>query len=130
MMIDDRCRNGELRQMLIHLEDCQEGSKLNLLSCSSHQPCLKLCHLDKQVDPHLSEQQKIIKSPKGRHPKKKRDFLGIFPKCRTPPSPPFGNPCFPKKKCGLFCILGHLEHFWSSQKCSLFGNYSNIYFWE
>ena len=27
--------------------------------------------------------------------KKKRDFLGIFPKCRTPPSPPFGKN-FPK----------------------------------
>ena len=63
--------------------------------------------------------------------KKKRDFLGIFPKCRPPPPlPPFWEPLFPKKKCGLFCILGHLEHFWSSQKCSLFGNYSDIYFWE
>ena len=60
--------------------------------------------------------------------KKKRDYLGIFPKCRPPP--PFGNPCFQKKKYGLFCILGPLEHFWSSSKCSLFGNYSDIYFWE
>ena len=63
--------------------------------------------------------------------KKRRDFLGIFPKCRTPPPPPplLGTPVSKKKK-GLFCILGHLEHVWSSQKCSLFGNYSDIYFWE
>ena len=54
---DDRCGNGELRVRVIHLKDCQEGSKLNLLSGSSHQPCLKLCHLDKQMDPHLGEQQ-------------------------------------------------------------------------
>ena len=66
-------------------------------------------------------------------PKKKNGFFwDFFPRSGPPPppSPPFGNPCFQKKKCGLFCILGHLEHFWSSQKCSLFGNYSDIYFWE
>ena len=62
--------------------------------------------------------------------KKRRDFLGIFPKCRTPPPPPLLGTLFPKKKYGLFCILGPLEHFWSSSKCSLFGNYSDIYFWE
>ena len=66
---------------------------------------------------------------KGHHPPKKRDFLGIFPKCQ-PPLSPFLEPLFPKKKYGLICILGPLEHFWSSSKCSLFGNYSEIYFWE
>ena len=76
----------------------------------------------------LTNARKLIK---GRHPKKKRDFLGIFPKFRPPPlSPPFGNPCFQKKKYRLFCILGPLEHIWSSSKCSLFGNYSDINFWE
>ena len=29
----------------------------------------------------------------------------------------------------VYCILGPLEHFWSSSKCSLFGNYYDIYFW-
>ena len=38
--------------------------------------------------------------------KKLRDYLGIFPKWRTPPSPPFGNPLFEEKKYRLFCILG------------------------
>ena len=42
-----------LEYLNTHLEDCQESPKLNFLSCSSHQPRLKLCHLDKQVDPHL-----------------------------------------------------------------------------
>ena len=42
-----------LRSRQTHLEDCQEGPKLNFLSGSSHQPRLKLCHLDEQVDPHL-----------------------------------------------------------------------------
>ena len=66
----------------------------------------------------------VISSLRDAAHKKKRDFLGIFPKCRTPPpSPPFGNPCFQKKKFGLFCILGPQEHFWSSQKCSLFGQF-------
>ena len=35
---------------------------------------------------------------------KKRDFLGIFPKCRTPPFL-LENRVFPKKYC-LFCTLG------------------------
>ena len=30
--------------------------------------------------------------------KKLRDYLGIFPKWRTPPIPPFGNPLFEEKK--------------------------------
>ena len=52
--------------------------------------------------------------------KKIRDFLGVFPKCRTPPNPPppyLGGlrPIF----FGLFCILGPKKHFWFSQKCSL-----------
>jgi len=70
------------------------------------------------------------KIAKGRSQQKKTGIFGNFSQVSDPPSPPFGNPCFQKKKCGLFCILGHLEHFWSSQKCSLFGNYSDIYFWE
>ena len=71
-------------------------------------------------------------SSKGRLQLKKTGLFGNFSQVSDPPPPPppFGNPCFQKKKCGLFCILGHLEHFWSSQKCSLFGNYSDIYFWE
>ena len=57
-------------------------------------------------------------------------FWEFFPSVAPPPpSPLLGTPVS-KKKCGLFCLLGHLEHFWSSQKCSLFGNYSDIYFWE
>ena len=73
-----------------------------------------------------------IKTDEGRCPPKKTGFFGNFSQVSEPPPPPppFGNPWFQKKKCGLFCILGHLEHFWSSQKCSLFGNYSDIYFWE
>ena len=35
-------------------------------------------------------------------PQKKRDFLGIFPKCRTPPLPPFWEPLFPKKKSMVY----------------------------
>ena len=41
------------RSRQTHLEDCQESPELNFLSGSSHQPRLKLCHLDKKVDPHL-----------------------------------------------------------------------------
>ena len=40
------------------------------------------------------------------NPPKKRDFLGIFPKRRTP-LPPFWEPLFPEEeKNGLFCTLG------------------------
>ena len=65
----------------------------------------------------------LMKWTKGRCPKKKRDFLGIFPKCRTPPPPPplLGTTVSKKKS---------MVYFWSSSKCSLFGNYSEIYFWE
>ena len=59
-------------------------------------------------------------------PQKNGIFWEFFPSGGPPPLPPFWEPLFPKKKCGLFCISGHLEHFWSSQKCSLFGNYSDI----
>ena len=38
--------------------------------------------------------------------KKLRYYLGIFPKWRTPPSPPFGDPLFEEKNYRLFCILG------------------------
>ena len=38
---------------------------------------------------------------------KKRDFLGIFPKCRTPrPPPPLLETPVSKKNYGLFFILG------------------------
>ena len=46
--------------------------------------------------------------------KKIRNYLGIFPKCQTPPlppTPPFGNPSSKKKIYGLFCVLGPKEHF-------------------
>ena len=45
--------------MQTHLEDCQEGSQLNFLSGSSHQPRLQLCHLDKQMNPHLGHRIRI-----------------------------------------------------------------------
>ena len=72
---------------------------------------------------HLLEQYML-----GTLPTKKNGIIWEFFPSVGPP--PFWEPLFPKKKCGLFCILGHLEHFWSSQKCSLFGNYSDIYFWD
>ena len=38
--------------------------------------------------------------------KKLRDYLGIFPKWRTPPPiPPFWEPLIQNKKYRLFCIL-------------------------
>ena len=91
--------------------------------------------IPRQLDVELEEVPVIcihpyIHDPKGRSPPQKTGFFGNFSQVADPPSPPFGNPCFQKKKCGLFCPLGHLEHFWSSLKCSLFGNYSDIYFWE
>ena len=45
--------------------------------------------------------------------KKLRDYMGIFPKRRTPP---FWEPLVQKKKLCLFCILGVKDHFCSSQK--------------
>ena len=46
----------------------------------------------------------------GTPPKKKTGFFRNFSQVSDPPppppSPPFGNPCFQKKKCGLFCVLG------------------------
>ena len=49
--------------------------------------------------------------------KKKRHFLGICPKWPDPPPPPpFGTSCLQKKFLCLFCIFGHKEHFWFSQK--------------
>ena len=50
-----------------------------------------------------------------REPPKKniRDFLGVFPKCRTPP-PPYLGGLRPKKFKGLFCVLGPKEHFFFS----------------
>ena len=42
----------------------------------------------------------------------------FFPNSR-PPTPLLRTPR-PKKNYGLFCILGPKEHFWFSQKCSLF----------
>ena len=51
---------------------------------------------------------------------KKRDYVGKIPKWRTPP-PSLGNPCYQKKKLGLFFILGPQEHFWSSPKNHHFG---------
>ena len=71
--------------------------------------------------------QKIFFTWLGTLPKKKTGFFGNFSQVSDPP---FWEPLFPKKKYGSFCILGPLEHFWSSSKCSLFGNYFYIYFWE
>ena len=58
---------------------------------------------------------------KGASQKKIQDFLGVFPKCWTPPPPPpIWEASVQKKKLGLFCVLGPKEHFWFLQKCSLF----------
>ena len=55
----------------------------------------------------------------GTLPQKNTGFFGNFLD-HTPPLPPFWELLFPKqKKCGLFCVLGPSEHFWSSQKYSL-----------
>ena len=51
--------------------------------------------------------------------KKNGIFWEFFPKCRIP-SPHFGNPCFQKKKCGLFCIVGPREHFFFFTKMFTF----------
>ena len=63
----------------------------------------------------LSEKKEFL--IKRSHPK-----FGNISQMLDPP-PPFRNPCFQQKKCCLFFILGPQEHFWSSQKCSLFGHY-------
>ena len=52
--------------------------------------------------------------------KKLRDYLGVFPKWRTP-RPPIWEASVQKKNCyDLFCILSPKEHFWFLQMCSLF----------
>ena len=58
-----------------------------------------------------------------RYQRKKRDYVGKIPKRRPPPThpPSLGNPCYQKKKLGLFVILGPQEHFWSSAKNHHFG---------
>ena len=59
---------------------------------------------------------------KERAQREKRDYVGKIPKWRTPPPPPsLGNPCYQKKKLGLFFILGPQEQFWSSPKNHHFG---------
>ena len=56
--------------------------------------------------------------------KKNTGFFGNFSQVLDPP--PFWEPLFPKKKYGLFCILGPLEHFWSSSKCSGYKFYFHL----
>ena len=44
--------------------------------------------------------------------KKIRDFLGVFPKCRTPPPPPFGN-----FDHFLPIFFGQVGNFWVILRC-------------
>ena len=71
---------------------------------------------------HLKESSGAV-CPLGTLSEKKRDYVGKIPKWRTPspPSPSLGNPCYQKKKLGLFFILGPQKHFWSSPKNHHFG---------
>ena len=62
--------------------------------------------------------------------KKNGIFWEFFPSVGPPPPPLLGTPVSKKKSVVYFAFLGPKEHFWPSQKCSLFGNYSDIYFWE
>ena len=50
--------------------------------------------LRKVIDDEVAETFTRLKG----HFPKKRDLLGIFPKCCPPHSPPFGNPSFQKPK--------------------------------
>ena len=52
-------------------------------------------------------------------PKKQRDFLGIFLKCRTPPTPLLGTPVSKKKSMVYFA-------FWVLW--SIFGLHQNVHF--
>ena len=80
---------------------------------------------------HLKCTNHRIKDGLGTPPKKRRDFLGIFPKCRTPPLPPsFWEPLFPKGKMWLILRFRSFEAFLVCTKNQLFGHYSDIYFWE
>ena len=54
--------------------------------------------------------------------KNKRDFLGIFPKCRTPPLPPFWEPVFSKKKVWFILHFRPLGAFLVFTKMFTFGS--------
>ena len=47
-------------------------------------------------------------------------FWEFFPNGGPPPPTPFENPLVENFFGGLFCILGHKEHFWFSPKSSYF----------
>ena len=66
---------------------------------------------------------RFLSSARVREPlwKKIRDFLGVFPKCRTP-RPTIWGASVQKIFKGLFCVFGPKEHFWFLQKFSLFVN--------
>ena len=55
----------------------------------------------------------------GEASEKNTGLFGDYSQVENPPPPLLGTPR-PKKKYGLFCILGPKKHFWFSQKCSLF----------
>ena len=75
------------------------------------------------LNPLPEESVQVIKAIRNVVREKKRDYVGKIPKRRTPPThpPSLGNPCYQKKKLGLFFILGPQEHFWSSPKNHHFG---------
>ena len=52
---------------------------------------------------------------------KKTGLCGKNSQVADPHPPSLGNPCYQKKKLGLFFILGPQEHFWSSPKNHHFG---------
>ena len=73
-----------------------------------------------QLEIHLAESREKVRIEE--LAPQKTGFFGNFSQMSDPPSPPFGNPCFPIFFL-FFCILGPQEHFWSSQKCPLFGQF-------
>ena len=79
---------------------------------------LPFCTFVKIFNCRLEKKQML-----GVRSKKTEFFLTLSEMSDSPPHPPpFGTPFKKKKKNGLFCILGHKEHFWFSKK-SLFGWY-------
>ena len=60
---------------------------------------------------------------KGTRTERKTGLCGKNSQAADPPHPPsLGNPCYQKKKLGLFFILGPQEHFWSSPKITILGD--------
>ena len=62
--------------------------------------------------------------------KKKRYYLGIFPKRRTPPHPPLLGTPYPKKKFSVYFAFQNLRSIFVLQKKSFFRWYFYCQFWE